>query len=305
MKKNKISNEPLVSIVVRTKNGAGKIENALESLLEQEYPRLEVLVINDRSTDNTVGIVKGYIPKFRKKNIPLRIINNEGTGMSAGNNTAVRHSKGEILAILDDDSAAESNWITESVKEIKNGYGAVVCKYVYPNEYRGRLLDLFSEINHIIGPFIVRLALGKPGFSVGGGTSVLNKKMIEDVGLWDETLKKGVDLDYGQRFQRKGYKRKTIDVKVYHYHDKLGRFESSDLDKNKFQTSEYYFMSTLMKNTDIGSIKGVYIMGSYVLYRTIINFFLCFFTRSLGPINMIKGDFSAFKDWLKTDNEKK
>ena len=98
-------NHPLVSISLLTYNAERYIENCLVSVLKQTYPHLEILVVDNASTDGT----KDYLKKFQnlrkatpKTKIPeLRVIfNQKNVGFAAGHNQAIKQSKGEFILCL-------------------------------------------------------------------------------------------------------------------------------------------------------------------------------------------------------------
>jgi hypothetical protein len=88
---------PAVSIVVPVYNRAGEIGDCLEALLAQNYPtyRLEIIIVDDGSTDGTAEVVSRY---------PVRLIKQpQNRGQSAARNAGVRAAQGEIVAYIDSD----------------------------------------------------------------------------------------------------------------------------------------------------------------------------------------------------------
>ena len=88
--------EPLVSVIIPTFNGAKYIGAAIDSILAQTYRHVEVLVVDDGSTDETPAIVRGY-------GAPVHYVQQSNAGTAAARNTGVRVSRGEIVALLDHD----------------------------------------------------------------------------------------------------------------------------------------------------------------------------------------------------------
>lgn len=88
----------LVSVVIPTYNRADIISKAIESALAQTYDNVELVVVDDGSTDETRGVVEAYGPR-------VRYIRQENAGVSAARNRAMRHSRGEFVAFLDSDDA--------------------------------------------------------------------------------------------------------------------------------------------------------------------------------------------------------
>lgn len=87
---------PLISAIIPTFNRAEQVCRAIQSVLQQTYSNVEIVVVNDGSTDNTVAALE----KFGNK---VRVINQRNAGVAAARNRAVSVSQGEIVAFLDSD----------------------------------------------------------------------------------------------------------------------------------------------------------------------------------------------------------
>lgn len=92
------SSEPLVSVILPTYNGAGRVRAAIESVLGQSYGNLELLAIDDCSTDGTWEVLSSIQDERMR---PLRMPENGGA--YAARNFAIEHARGDYLAFIDDD----------------------------------------------------------------------------------------------------------------------------------------------------------------------------------------------------------
>jgi O-antigen biosynthesis protein len=93
---------PGVSVVVCTHNGGRTIRDCLEGLRRLDYPKYEVIVVDDGSSDATAAIVGGY---------DVRLIRTENRGLSSARNTGLRAATGEIIAYIDDDAWPDAHWL--------------------------------------------------------------------------------------------------------------------------------------------------------------------------------------------------
>lgn len=93
---------PSFSVVVCSYNGASTLGSTLDALTQLEYPDLEVIVVNDGSTDGTEAIARQY---------PVTLISTENCGLSSARNTGYRASTGEMVAYIDDDAYPEKEWL--------------------------------------------------------------------------------------------------------------------------------------------------------------------------------------------------
>ena len=88
--------QPLVSVIIPTFNRAAFVRQALDSVVAQEYPRLEVLVVDDGSEDHTPEVVRSFGSQ-------VTLICQSHAGVSAARNRGVAASSGELVAFLDSD----------------------------------------------------------------------------------------------------------------------------------------------------------------------------------------------------------
>ena len=105
--------EPLVSIIIPVFNGEKYINQAIDSAINQTYKNIEIIVVNDGSTDNTEEIVKSYGDK-------VRYFYKENGGVSSALNLGIKESKGEYISWLSHDDLYKPNKIERQIKELEN-----------------------------------------------------------------------------------------------------------------------------------------------------------------------------------------
>lgn len=104
---------PLVSIVMCCYNGAHFIPRAFASVLNQTYNNIELIFVNDGSTDNTIEVAESYLSKFDNRGYSLKIISQENHGLGHACATGLQHIKGEFLSYLDVDDTIMATSIEE------------------------------------------------------------------------------------------------------------------------------------------------------------------------------------------------
>ena len=97
----------LISIIIPVYNVENYVERCLESVLNQTYTNLEIIIIDDGSTDKSSKICEKY--KKKDKRIKLSKISNKGT--SYARNYAIKKAKGKYINFIDSDNYIESNMI--------------------------------------------------------------------------------------------------------------------------------------------------------------------------------------------------
>jgi len=107
----KISGQPLVSVVVPTFNSERFLDECLNSLAKQRYRKIEVIVVDDDSTDDTVEIAERY---------RCRVIRNPRRGRAEAKNEGIQRSFGEYLFFVDSDMELTSDVVSECVNAAEN-----------------------------------------------------------------------------------------------------------------------------------------------------------------------------------------
>ena len=108
---------PLVSVVVPAYNAETRIAYALESIIAQDYPNLEIIVVNDASTDATEDIARRVLEGCGH---PFTIVTHKkNRGVSAARNTGIEAAQGEFIGFMDSDDMAESNLLSTLYNLIK------------------------------------------------------------------------------------------------------------------------------------------------------------------------------------------
>lgn len=119
--------EELISIIIPIYNLAEYIRDCLDSVLKQTYKNIEILLIDDGSTDDTVMICREY----ERKDSRIRIICKEHEGLSAGRNEGNREAKGEYIAHIDGDDILSPTYIAYLYRlVVKYDADISMCNYI-------------------------------------------------------------------------------------------------------------------------------------------------------------------------------
>ncbi|WP_449189758.1 glycosyltransferase family 2 protein [Treponema lecithinolyticum] len=100
MKKNKI-----ISIIVPIYNRSSFLPACIESIIKQSYPYLDVILVDDGSTDNSLAICKKYAQKDKR----IKVISIQNSGVSTARNTGMQHASGDFIQFVDSDDMLKQN----------------------------------------------------------------------------------------------------------------------------------------------------------------------------------------------------
>ena len=104
-----MNNDPLISIIIPCFNAEKTLENCLQSVVQQSYANLEIIIIDDGSTDETSLIYN----KFQSNDERILVLKQQNSGVSKARNTGVKAATGDYICFVDSDDWAELNYCSE------------------------------------------------------------------------------------------------------------------------------------------------------------------------------------------------
>ena len=185
-KTNQNNSCPLVSVILPTYNTGSFINNSVKSILNQSYKNIELIIVDDGSTDNTQHILKKYMSQ-------IIYIYQENAGPSEARNTGIKASSGELIAYQDADDVSLFNRIEKQVDFLlanpKKHIVYVGMTNIYQDGKRnekparsGTAFDLLQN-NYVHGSTVMHW-----------------KNILDDVGMWDETVDWGLYVRMSEKY---------------------------------------------------------------------------------------------------------
>lgn len=117
-------NDVLVSVIIPVYNVEKYLSKCIDSVLEQSFKALEIIVVNDGSTDRSVDIIKDYISRY--PNI-IKAYDKKNGGLSSARNYAIQLAQGEYITFLDSDDYLDCDYIETLYSIAKNNNSDMVC----------------------------------------------------------------------------------------------------------------------------------------------------------------------------------
>ncbi|MGD9501083.1 MAG: glycosyltransferase family 2 protein [Methyloceanibacter sp.] len=204
---------PLVSIGITCFNARDTVARAIRSALAQDWPNLEIVIVDDCSTDGSREVILATIAKEKRARLIARTSNG---GPGAARNTVVSAAQGEFVAFFDDDDESLPGRISRQVETLTAyesvfGSGLVACYASgirrYPNGYTVALPAIGSRGKTVphgtaVADYLLTFRL-QPDYFYGSGTpacSLLTRRStIEAVGGFDPELRRVEDADFAVR----------------------------------------------------------------------------------------------------------
>jgi len=218
--------DKLISVIILNWNGGNYIRQCLDSVLAQDYGKLEIIVVDNASEDGSQDIV-------RKNYRDVVIIQNQqNLGFSAGNNVGMKHARGDFILILNNDTELDTKCITELKRSVDKDPG---CGASAPKIYLKDSPGIIDAAGIVVFPDGLSIGRGRfePGslyekeeevFFPSGCCALYKREMLEDIRIFDEYYDEDFfayaeDTDLGWRARLRGWKCAYAPAAlVYHAH---------------------------------------------------------------------------------------
>lgn len=190
-----------VSCIVPVFNGARFVGEAIDSILRQSWPDLEVVVVDDGSTDATPDVLAGYGTRIRS-------LRQDNAGPAAARNLGLEESRGEFVAFLDADDIWVDDKLASQIALLRERPDVDLCS--------GHLKSFWiPELDHERErfenhPYHREQAMLSPC------TLLTRRRIFEALGGFDPSLRTGEDTDWFIRYMRAGYRIETVPRLLLH-----------------------------------------------------------------------------------------
>jgi len=231
--------KPLVSIIIVNYNGWPLIKDCFLSLGKQTYRKIEVIVVDNNSRPDQVKHLKTL--SFKSLNIKF-IYLDKNTGFTGGNNAGAAAANGKYIALLNNDTIADENWVVKLVKTLESDpkAGIAVGKiYRVKNELKKEFFDSAGSLYNQIGSAWSRGYLEKEEGQYNKQEEVpmatacsllFRKEILDKTFLFDDSFFMYMEeFDFCLRVRRLGYSiLYTPKAIIYHHFSQSVKKEASD-----------------------------------------------------------------------------
>ena len=272
-----MNENPLISVIVLNYNAGELLLNCIESVKKSSYKNLEIIVVDNISTDKSQKTCKEKHPDIKL------IQNDENFGYCEGNNIGIREAKGDYIIILNPDTIVESNWIEELISAYsKFGEGLYQPKILSLNEKQ--VLQSTGNMLHVFGFGFAKdkgrkdegidEEIKKIGYA-SGTCLFTSRNVLDKVGLLDSFLfLYHDDLDLGWRASQIGINSYYVPKsKIYHVESYSLKWSAKKfywLERNR----KYCLLTHYSKNTYAKMYSSLCLVDLFVWFFYISKGFL-------------------------------
>lgn len=195
---------PKVSFCIPTKNNEATIGRCLKSVINQDYPNIEIVIVDGCSADKTLEIARKYTDNIYFDEGPL----------GSARQTSIERATGEILALFDSDIIIpHKDWLKRAVRYFN--YSSKVST-VWPAMVAPPEGSLTSKLYFNFWRVTIEDRIDKKRGIYGGGNALFLKSAVNAVGGIDRSIHWGEDFDLAQKLRRKRYQVVYIEDPLWH-----------------------------------------------------------------------------------------
>ncbi len=285
----------LVSVIIPNHDGEAFIRNAVSSVLTQTYQNVEVILIDNGSSDKSVSIIRSHFPEVKVVEFPQ----NHGFGFAV--NAGIKIANGDFIALLNSDAKAEPQWIESLVQAVNEdsrvGFAASKVLCYHDPALVQSAGDGITSVGRTynVGNYNADsedLQRKRWVFGATGAACLFKRSVLDDVGEFDEDFFLYLeDVDYSFRAQIRGYKCVYEPQAVVHHIGSATTDRTVGL--RTYYTTRNYF-PLLVKNFPKSHIKSHLIgIGFFVFKMALVHILkgrapLAFFRGLLDGIRLAK-----------------
>lgn len=202
--------EMIISVIIPTYNSSDTIKDCIESIKKQDYKgRYEIIIVDNGSIDDT-------ITKVRSMGIE-NIIISPNTTVYGSRNLAIKNSKGNIIALLDSDCVASTQWLTSGVNGLK--HSDIIAGKIIPKESGKTMLYYYDK--YVLWDEPER---NKGDINIAAGNAFIKRTVFEELNGFREDIATAGDSVFSTIAKEKGYKIIfSENAVVSHPVDKIGK----------------------------------------------------------------------------------
>ncbi len=189
-------NNPIISVIMPVYNAELYLKDAINSVLQQSFTQLELIIVNDGSTDHSVDIIQSY-------NDPrIKYFERENSGQTKASNFGLTQAKGDYIKFFDADDILHSQHLSSQYEVIQGSNMKLAsCKwsYFYENVENIKFKTEYTHKNYENGIDWFYDSITKDQGMMGAWLWLIPKAIIKKAGNWNETLSLNNDLDFSAR----------------------------------------------------------------------------------------------------------
>ncbi len=202
-----INSQNKVSIIIPVHNEEKTISKTLESLLNNDYKNIEIIVVDGMSTDSTRKVVEEYASKYSTN---IKILQNPKKYTPAGLNIGIRNASGKYVMIASGHATYSENYISACVEAIESNLCDVAggLMETLPRAHNPKAIAISEVLKHPfgIGGAKYRTGVENNEYVDTVAYGIYKKEIFENIGLFDERLIRNQDIEFNLRLKRAGYR---------------------------------------------------------------------------------------------------
>lgn len=237
-------NGELVSVIIPFYNVEKYIAKCIESITNQTYRNIEIIIVDDGSLDGSALIVREYA----RRDSRIRLVQKSNGGVASARNCGIREASGEFLAFIDSDDWVAEDYISH-LMYLQKRDNADLCMttrfFTQKSDFQGTRLDIKTITNEAAA-----ILLLSPGMVVGSYNKLYRKAWLIENGIWqNEKLYSGEGLHFIVTAAQYANRVTISNRRIYYYRRNVSESATTKFNINMFTNNELAL--DLLKNDQV------------------------------------------------------
>ena len=244
----------LVSVIIPVYNSEEFIDRCVKSILNQTYKNIEIILVNDGSTDNSLNILKSYCNKY---NYNIIVVSQKNMGSGIARKNGLQNSNGEYITFVDSDDELKQNAIEELINDLNKDTDVIISGFYSVNDKTGKKIihspknnSLWTQLKFSCTAF----KLYKKSYLQNFIDNFINSRILEDVALNTIVFSNTNNIQIQNKWNyinhiRQGSITKENNLDIIDITDTLN-YINNLINANKYppKTIAYFYMKTCVQN---------------------------------------------------------
>ena len=268
--------DPLVSVVVPCRNEATHISGCLDSLLENDYPRVEILVVDGLSQDGTREVIGDYAKHYSN----IQLLDNPGQITAKALNIGIRQARGDYIMVAGAHASFPAGYISGLMSYLKQLDGVGVGGSMVTHSDHSTIGNSIARVlsNRVgVGNSMFRLGTNQPISVDTVPFGIYHRDVFRQAGLYDERLVRNQDIEFSKRIIHRVGKLFLVPTIQCHYYFK-GRYGL--LARSNFRNGLWNILAVYITR-NFRSISFRHVVPALFLLLILLTLFLGLFVQGV------------------------
>ena len=206
----------MISLIIPTHNMAHLLPEAIKSIADNSFSEVEIIIINDGSTDNTAEVAEEILNKYGNT-IRYLEVSHQGKGACINEVLANHKINGEYIVFMDADDILPKDSLKKRYEAIESSEAEMIIGEFAVTDLEGSMIEMRGLDRGVLKVKLIQQFFFSVKTPFHLNSTIITKELLYKTGLFDESLMRGQEVDYSIRLLKTAARIEILPAVVYHY----------------------------------------------------------------------------------------